>query len=194
MEGIELNMENTEVLTEIFANIQGPDGTPYEGGEFSVKLVLGASFPQSPPKGFFLTPIFHPNVGSNGEICVNTLKRDWSEQHKLKHVLIVIRCLLIYPNPDSALNEEAGRLIHDSYNDFFSRAQMYTNIHAKNKDKQKENSETSNNSSQESASTSQENALNPVKKSGSGKQQIKENSGTKRKKKGKKKKKNLRRL
>jgi len=53
MEGIELNMENTEVLTEIFANIQGPDGTPYGGGEFRVKLVLGSSFPQSPPKGFF---------------------------------------------------------------------------------------------------------------------------------------------
>ena len=29
----------------------------------------------------------------------------------LRDVLLVVRCLLIEPNPDSALNEEAGRLL-----------------------------------------------------------------------------------
>ena len=43
-----------------------------------MKLVLGKSFPAEPPKGFFITKIFHPNVASNGEICVNTLKKDWN--------------------------------------------------------------------------------------------------------------------
>ena len=27
--------------------------------------------------GYFLTKIFHPNVSEKGEICVNTLKKDW---------------------------------------------------------------------------------------------------------------------
>ncbi len=27
--------------------------------------------------GYFVTWIFHPNVAKNGEICVNTLKKDW---------------------------------------------------------------------------------------------------------------------
>lgn len=52
-------------------------GTPYAGGFFRVKLVLGKDFPQTPPKAYFLTKIFHPNVAANGEICVNTLKKDW---------------------------------------------------------------------------------------------------------------------
>lgn len=25
-----------------------------------------------------MTKIFHPNVSENGEICVNTLKKDWN--------------------------------------------------------------------------------------------------------------------
>lgn len=39
--------------------------------------------------GFFLTKIFHPNIASNGEICVNTLKKDWNPSLGLRHVLIV---------------------------------------------------------------------------------------------------------
>ena len=42
-----------------------------------------------------------------------------------------IKCLLIYPNPDSALNEEAGRLLQERYDDYSSHARMMTEIHAK---------------------------------------------------------------
>ena len=41
--------------------------------------------------GFFLTKIFHPNVASNGAICVNTLKRDWKPDHGIRHILLVIQ-------------------------------------------------------------------------------------------------------
>ena len=54
-----------------------------------MKLVLGKDFPASPPQGFFLTKIFHPNVAKNGAICVNTLKRDWKPEHGIKHILLV---------------------------------------------------------------------------------------------------------
>lgn len=39
--------------------------------------------------GYFLTRIFHPNIATNGEICVNTLKKDWNPSLGLRHVLIV---------------------------------------------------------------------------------------------------------
>lgn len=77
-----------------------------------------------------LTKIFHPNFSKVGEICVNTLKKDWSPEHTVKHVLCVIRCLLIEPNPESALNEEAGKLLLENYEDYHKRASMYTKIHA----------------------------------------------------------------
>lgn len=64
-------------------------GTPYAGGVFRVKLLLAKDFPATPPKAFFVTRIFHPNVAANGEICVNTLKRDWKPDLGIKHILLV---------------------------------------------------------------------------------------------------------
>lgn len=127
-----------ENITEILADIQGPTGTPFEGGLFRIQLHFGADYPRSPPKGYFLTKIFHPNVApQNGEICVNTLKKDWKPDLGIRHILSVIRCLLIVPNPDSALNEEAGKLLNEGYESFAKRAAMFTKIHAQPSDAQK---------------------------------------------------------
>lgn len=43
----------------------------------------------------------------------------------------MIKCLLIEPNPASALNEDAGKLLLDDYQEFFQRATLMTEIHAK---------------------------------------------------------------
>ncbi|KAK4516523.1 uncharacterized protein ATC70_011497 [Mucor velutinosus] len=119
-----------ENLTQVQAWIRGPDGTPYEGGYFKVKLQMDESFPDTPPKGYFLTKIFHPNVSEKGEICVNTLKKDWKSKLGIEHVLLTIKCLLIVPNPESALNEEAGKLLLEHYEDYAKRAKLYTSIQA----------------------------------------------------------------
>jgi len=131
-DGIRVNF-NEEDMTNIVAEIEGPVGTPFEGGLFHCKLVLGSDFPSVPPKGIFLTKIFHPNVSKTGEICVNTLKKDWKPSLGIERVLTIIRCLLIHPNPESALNEDAGKLLLESYDDFASRAKLLTQIHAKPK-------------------------------------------------------------
>ncbi|XP_001599035.1 ubiquitin-conjugating enzyme E2 S isoform X1 [Nasonia vitripennis] len=128
-EGIHYTL-NDEDITDIQAVIDGPGGTPYFGGSFKVKLNLGKDYPQGPPKAFFLTKIFHPNVAKNGEICVNTLKKDWKPDLGIKHILLTIKCLLIMPNGESALNEEAGKLLLERYDDYFERAKMMTEIHA----------------------------------------------------------------
>eukprot|EP00842_Homolaphlyctis_polyrhiza_P005266 jgi/Hompol1/5740/HPOL_004664-RA len=130
-EGIQL-IPNDENILDIQAWIQGPTETPYESGCFRVQLVLSSDFPQSPPKGYFRTTIYHPNVAENGEICVSTLKKDWQSDHGIRHILLVIKCLLIVPNPESALNEEAGRLLLEDYESFASHAKMMTSIHAQN--------------------------------------------------------------
>ncbi|XP_043971844.1 ubiquitin-conjugating enzyme E2 S [Gambusia affinis] len=128
-EGIKI-YPSEEDITELHTSIEGPEGTPFAGGIFRMRLVLGKDFPAVPPKGYFLTKIFHPNVGHKGEICVNVLKRDWKAELGLRHVLLTIKCLLIHPNPESALNEEAGRLLLEDYAEYESRARLLTEIHA----------------------------------------------------------------
>eukprot|EP01120_Amphizonella_sp_Union-15-10_P005501 TRINITY_DN1633_c0_g1_i2.p1 TRINITY_DN1633_c0_g1~~TRINITY_DN1633_c0_g1_i2.p1 ORF type:complete len:204 (-),score=30.70 TRINITY_DN1633_c0_g1_i2:119-730(-) len=129
LEGIRI-VPNEADVSDILAILEGPEGTPYEGGYFRVKLRLGSEFPAQPPKGFFMTKIFHPNVSDKGEICVNTLKKDWKENLGIKHVLLTIKCLMIIPNPDSALNPEASRLMQESHDEYCRHAAMITSIHA----------------------------------------------------------------
>ena len=131
---------NDEDPIDIQADIEGPEGTPYESGIFRVRLFIPNEFPQSAPKGFFVTKIFHPNVSEKGEICVNTLKRDWNpKQWSLYNLFEVIKCLLIVPFPQSSLNEEAGKMFMDNYDEYFRVAKMLTDIHAKKKIIQKDN-------------------------------------------------------
>jgi len=95
--------------------------------------VLPSDYPSAPPKGFFLTRIFHPNISKTGDICVNTLKKDWQSDLGIGHVLQVVRCLLINPFPESALNDEAGKLFMEDFEEYTKKARMYTEVHARSK-------------------------------------------------------------
>ncbi|XKL60798.1 hypothetical protein PGB90_007855 [Kerria lacca] len=130
-EGIRVSINEADI-SDIQAFVEGPAGTPYSNGTFRIKLCLGKEFPVGPPKAYFMTKVFHPNVAKNGEICVNTLKKDWKPDLGIKHILLTIKCLLIVPNPESALNEEAGKLLLEDYEEYYKRASMMTEIHAQN--------------------------------------------------------------
>jgi ubiquitin-conjugating enzyme E2 S len=119
-------------LSELMAEVKGPTGTPYENKFFLLKLVFSSDFPAVPPRGFFLTKIYHPNVdNATGAICVNTLKKDWNATTALSHVLAVIRCLLIVPFPESSLNDEAGKLFMESYEEYSKRARLMADVHGR---------------------------------------------------------------
>lgn len=116
---------------DIQALVEGPAQTPYQGGTYRVKICIGAEFPAHPPRAVFLTRIFHPNISASGDVCVNTLKKDWDPQSwSIGHILQVIRCLLIVPFPESALNEEAGRLFMENYDEYAAYASMVNRVHA----------------------------------------------------------------
>ncbi|OBZ74806.1 Ubiquitin-conjugating enzyme E2 S [Grifola frondosa] len=128
-EGIRV-VTNEDNMLDVTGIIEGPEGTPYAGGYFKVKFSFTEEFPAAPPKCWFATKIFHPNVSSAGEICVNTLKKDWKASYGIAHILVTVKCLLIYPNPESALDEEAGKLLLENYDSYCERAKLITSVHA----------------------------------------------------------------
>ncbi|KAG8972185.1 hypothetical protein FRC05_010234 [Tulasnella sp. 425] len=128
-EGIRISTDDEDIL-DVTGIIQGPAGTPYEGGYFRVKFKFTEEFPAAPPKCWFMTKIFHPNVSKAGEICVNTLKKDWKREYGIAHILVTIKCLLIYPNPESALDEAAGKMLLEKYEDYCKHAKLMTSVHA----------------------------------------------------------------
>jgi len=67
-----------------------PEQTPFEDGIFHLRLEFTPEYPAAPPTAHFITKIFHPNVAPrNGEVCVNTLKRDWNSKVTLYDILMV---------------------------------------------------------------------------------------------------------
>ena len=113
-------------------HVTGPVGTAYSQGVWRLHLKIPEDYPHSPPKAAFRTKIWHPNVDEQtGSVCVDTLKKDWTEKLTLRDVLVTISCLLVHPNPDSALNATAGSMLQADYRAFFDHAKLMTAIHAK---------------------------------------------------------------
>jgi ubiquitin-conjugating enzyme (huntingtin interacting protein 2) len=58
-------------LNHLKATVQGPEGTPYEGGVFLVEINIPKQYPFEPPKMKFITKVWHPNISSQtGAICL----------------------------------------------------------------------------------------------------------------------------
>lgn len=92
-----------------WASIIGPEGTPYHRFKLTLNITLSDNYPFTPPQVSFTANIWHPNVDTNGNICLDILKNQWTPALKLSSVLVSISSLLNDPNPASPLNGEAGR-------------------------------------------------------------------------------------
>jgi ubiquitin-conjugating enzyme E2 G2 len=60
-DGITAGPVNEDDLFVWEALIQGPEGTPFEGGIFPAELKFPKDYPLNPPKMKFLGEIWHPN-------------------------------------------------------------------------------------------------------------------------------------
>lgn len=85
------------------ATIMGPTGSPYQGGIFYLDISFPKEYPFKPPKVQFKTRIYHCNINSNGNICLDILKDNWSPALTVSKVLLSICSLLTDPNPNDPL-------------------------------------------------------------------------------------------
>eukprot|EP00288_Rhodomonas_lens_P012917 CAMPEP_0177708686 /NCGR_PEP_ID=MMETSP0484_2-20121128/10408_1 /TAXON_ID=354590 /ORGANISM="Rhodomonas lens, Strain RHODO" /LENGTH=155 /DNA_ID=CAMNT_0019220265 /DNA_START=22 /DNA_END=489 /DNA_ORIENTATION=+ len=130
-EDIKLSVEDNN-LYKWTAWLQGPPGTPFEGGHFQVQLDVSESYPLQAPKARFITKIFHPNIHfKTGEVCLDILKTAWTPAWSLQSVCRAIIALLSTSEADSPLNCDAGNLVRNNdMRGYNSMARMYTKIYA----------------------------------------------------------------
>ena len=81
----------------------GPEGTPYQGGVFELRIDF-QDYPFKPPNVIFTTRIYHCNINSNGNICLDILKEQWSPALTISKVLLSICSLMNDQNPNDPLD------------------------------------------------------------------------------------------
>nr|XP_050051387.1 ubiquitin-conjugating enzyme E2 C-like [Dermacentor andersoni] len=90
--------------------IQGPSGTVYEKLVYRLRLEFPSAYPYESPQVRFETPCFHPNVDTQGNICLDILKEKWTALLDVRTVLLSIQSLLGEPNVSSPLNGYAAEI------------------------------------------------------------------------------------
>jgi ubiquitin-conjugating enzyme E2 D/E len=108
------------------ATIMGPEGTPYHGGIFDLKINLPADYPFKAPHISFITKIYHCNINSNGSICLDILKDNWSPALTISKALLSICSLMNEPNPNDPLVPDIANLFVKDRGRHDANARIYT--------------------------------------------------------------------
>lgn len=103
--------------------LEGPPDTPYENGVFSATLTFPKDYPLSPPTLKFNPPILHPNIYSDGTVCISILhapgddplqyeraEERWSPVQSVEKILLSVMSMLAEPNVESGANIDACKL------------------------------------------------------------------------------------
>lgn len=77
-------------------DVDGPQGTLYEGEHFTLSFEFGAKYPFDSPAVKFVGDAIptHPHVYSNGHICLSILTTDWSPALSVESVCLSIVSML----------------------------------------------------------------------------------------------------
>ncbi|PRP77637.1 hypothetical protein PROFUN_00498 [Planoprotostelium fungivorum] len=107
------------------ATIMGPDETPWEG-IFHIILGFTEDYPSKPPRDVrFTTHMYHPNVYSDGSLCLDIIQDKWNPTYTVATLLTSIQSLLTDPNPNSPANPEAARLYNSDKKEYNKRVRKY---------------------------------------------------------------------
>jgi len=108
------------------ATIMGPEGSPYEGGVFYLRIDFPKDYPFKPPKIIFLTKIYHCNINSAGGICLDILKDQWSPALTISKLLLSLCSLMDDANPDDPLVPDIADLLKNDKPRHDQEARLYT--------------------------------------------------------------------
>uniref|UniRef100_A0A7N8X4Z3 E2 ubiquitin-conjugating enzyme n=1 Tax=Mastacembelus armatus TaxID=205130 RepID=A0A7N8X4Z3_9TELE len=111
----------------------GPVGDDIEwvsSGVFFLTIHFPTDYPFKPPKVAFTTRIYHPNINSNGSICLDILRSQWSPALTISKVLLSICSLLCDPNPDDPLVPEIARIYKTDREKYNKIAREWTQKYA----------------------------------------------------------------
>jgi ubiquitin-conjugating enzyme E2 D/E len=112
------------------ATILGPEDSPYAGGVFYLNIEFPYDYPFKPPKIIFRTRIYHCNINTAGNICLDILKEQWSPALTISKVLLSICSIMDDQNPNDPLMPDIANLYMNNRERFNDTAIYYTQKYA----------------------------------------------------------------
>ena len=104
-----------------WATVIGPENSEWENAVLTLRLTFPEQYPDKPPRVRFTCEMFHPNVYSDGNVCLSLLNENWSAAYSVSSILTAVRSLLTDPNPNSPANPEAAQLFSTNYTQYKRR-------------------------------------------------------------------------
>ncbi|KAK9843935.1 hypothetical protein WJX84_002492 [Apatococcus fuscideae] len=131
VDGFSAGLADDVNLFEWNVTIMGPPDTYYEGGFFNATLSFPKDYPQSPPTCRFTSEMWHPNVYTDGRVCISILHNPgddphgyenaserWSPVQSVETIMISIISMLSSPNDESPANIDAAKQWRDDREGF----------------------------------------------------------------------------
>ncbi|CAD8187519.1 unnamed protein product [Paramecium pentaurelia] len=124
IEGVSVGLEGNSLYSWNIS-FAGPSDTLYEGGYFQALMKFPEDYPNSPPTFRFQTEMWHPNIYTDGRVCISILHAQdefndqeppetrWRPILTPEDVLISIVSILSEPNINSPANVDAGIQFRD---------------------------------------------------------------------------------
>lgn len=110
--GMQATVVDASDYTHLEGEFLGPPGTPYEGGHYLIDITLPPNYPFLPPKMYFKTKVWHPNISSQtGAICLDTLSQKWSPVLTIKTALLSLQSLLDAPEPTDPQDAQVANMM-----------------------------------------------------------------------------------
>ena len=109
----------------------GSDCSPYEDGYFTLELLFNkGTFPKFGPEAKFIIKMFHPNVDTNGHVCINLLNQ-WDSKYSIVTVLYGILEIMDHPVASGGYWNEAKSLLEKDEEAYYKKVEEYTFTYAK---------------------------------------------------------------
>ncbi|EAS03853.3 ubiquitin-conjugating enzyme (macronuclear) [Tetrahymena thermophila SB210] len=110
----------------------GPKDSLYEGGVWTVHVLLPEQYPYKSPSIGFMNKIYHPNVDeASGSVCLDVINQSWSPMFELVNIFdSFLPQLLSYPNPHDPLNPEAASMMNKDLKRYEQKVRDYVKKYA----------------------------------------------------------------
>ena len=106
---IEMRVDQANIMVfGLTMNLQNEQDSIWIGGKYDFTVRVPPEYPHKAPVVHCDTPVYHPNIDTDGNVCLNILRADWKPVPDIGNVIMGLIFLFLEPNPNDPLNHEAA--------------------------------------------------------------------------------------